>query len=125
MYIVHILHIFDWFLTSAWVDDCQSSIVFERHEQAQVLYVIPVTSIPGRLPVVPVGEKGRTIPFDMQRESVDFIWILATYDVVVTNDVVGLSTRHRRSRIRCRMSDRMYNIVLAIFVLSDIQEVNL
>jgi hypothetical protein len=62
---------FDWLLTSAWVDGCQSSIVYERREQAHVLYVIPVSSILGRLPVVPVGEKG-TIPFDMRRESADF-----------------------------------------------------
>ncbi len=36
-----------------------------------MLYVIPVSSILGRLLVVPVGEKG-TIPFDMRRESSDF-----------------------------------------------------
>ena len=48
------------------------SIVYERHEQAQVLYVIPVSSIIlGRLPLVPVG-KTRTIPIEMRRESVDF-----------------------------------------------------
>ena len=71
--ILCILHIFWWvlFLTSAWVNAYQSSIIYERREQAQVLYVIPVSSILGRLPVVPVGEKG-TIPYDMRRESSDF-----------------------------------------------------
>ena len=48
-----------------------SAIVYERREQAQVLYVIPVSSILGRLPLVPVGATG-TIPFAMRRESADF-----------------------------------------------------
>jgi hypothetical protein len=39
-------------------------------EQSQVLYVIPVSSILGQLPLVPVGQTG-TIPFqvEMRRES--------------------------------------------------------
>jgi hypothetical protein len=61
---------FDFFPTSAWVDDCQSAIVNERREQAQVLYVIPVCSKLGRLPLVPEGET-RTIHFDMRGESAD------------------------------------------------------
>jgi hypothetical protein len=36
---------------TAWVDACQSTIVYERREFAQVLYVIPVSTILGRLPV--------------------------------------------------------------------------
>ena len=39
--------------------------------QSQVLYVVPVSSILGRIPVVPVGETG-TIPFDMRKEAEDF-----------------------------------------------------
>ncbi len=35
------------------------------------LYVIPVSSILGRLPLVPVGATG-TIPFAMRRETADF-----------------------------------------------------
>jgi hypothetical protein len=38
--------------------------------QSQVLYVIPVTSILGRLSLVPVGDTGRTIPFSMRKETV-------------------------------------------------------
>jgi len=53
------------------VSNCQSTIVYERREQAQVLYVIPVSSILGRLPLVPVGATG-TIPFAMRRETADF-----------------------------------------------------
>ena len=53
------------------LDTCQSTIVFERRESEQVLYVVPVSSILGRLPLVPVGSTG-TIPFEMRRESADF-----------------------------------------------------
>ena len=47
----------------------QSTIVYERHEKSQVLYVIPVSSILGRLPLVPLGET-ETIPFasEMRKE---------------------------------------------------------
>ena len=36
--------------------------------QSQVLYVVPITSILGRLGLVPVGETG-TIPFSMRKEK--------------------------------------------------------
>ncbi len=39
--------------------------------QSQVLYVVPVSSIVGRIPVVHVGETG-TIPFDMSKKAEDF-----------------------------------------------------
>jgi hypothetical protein len=42
----------------------------ELCETAQVPYVIPVSSILGRLSLVPVGTT-RAMPFDMQRESLD------------------------------------------------------
>ena len=58
-------------LSSAWVKKCQSAIVYERRKQAQVVYVIPVSSILGRLALVLVGATG-TIPFDMRKESADF-----------------------------------------------------
>ncbi len=57
---------------TAWVNASQSTIVSERSEQSQVLYVIPVSSILGRLPHVPIGETG-TIPFEMRKESADFL----------------------------------------------------
>ncbi len=56
---------------AAWLDACQSTIVYERSESKQVLYVIPVSSILGRLPLVPVGNTG-TIPYEMRREASDF-----------------------------------------------------
>ncbi len=46
--------------------------MYKRSEQSQVLYVIPVSSILGRLPLVPLGDTG-TIPFEMQKESADFL----------------------------------------------------
>ena len=45
----------------------QPTIVYERHEKSQLLYVIPVSSILGRLPLFPLGETG-TIPFEMLKE---------------------------------------------------------
>ena len=60
-----------YFSTSALVDQCQSAILYERREQSQVLYAIPVSSLLGRLPLVPVGATG-TVPFTMRRESADF-----------------------------------------------------
>ncbi len=66
-HILHIMHILIYYLSaSAWLDQCQSAIVYERRETAQVLYVIPVSSILGRLPLVPVGATG-TKPFAMRR----------------------------------------------------------
>ena len=71
--ILHTLHILDnlKLFCTEWLDTCQSTIVFERRESEQVLYVVPVSSILGRLPLVPVGSTG-TIPFEMRRESADF-----------------------------------------------------
>jgi hypothetical protein len=49
----------------------EDATVYDRRETAQVLYVIPVSSILGCLPLVPVGATG-TIPFAMRRKSADF-----------------------------------------------------
>jgi hypothetical protein len=53
------------------LDDCDSKIIYERRMQSQGLYVIPVTSILGRLALVPVGDTG-TIPFSMRKETCNF-----------------------------------------------------
>jgi hypothetical protein len=47
------------------------AIAYERSETAQVLYVIPVSSILGCFPLVPFGATG-AIHFAMRRESTDF-----------------------------------------------------
>ena len=45
-----------------WLLACSSRIVYERLPDNQVFYLLPVESILGKLPVVPVGETG-TIPY--------------------------------------------------------------
>jgi hypothetical protein len=48
-----------------WLLACSSRIVYERLPDNQVFYVLPVESILGKLPVVPVGETG-TVPYCME-----------------------------------------------------------
>jgi hypothetical protein len=105
VHILHILHILICLSTLAWVDQCQSTIVYEHSEQAQVLYVIPVSSILGHLPLVPVGATGT------------IIWILATYDIVC--HIRYRMSRHTISYVLCWMSYtisyvryRIYDIAL-------------
>ncbi len=71
MHILHILHILIFTSTTAWADQCQSAIVYERREQAQGLYMIPESSVLGRLPLVPVGTTG-TIPFARDENRLTF-----------------------------------------------------
>ena len=40
-------------------------MLYERKQNQQVLYVIPISSILGKLPLIPVGDTG-TIPFSMR-----------------------------------------------------------
>ena len=44
-------------------------MLYERKQNQQVVYVIPISSILGKLPLIPVGDTG-TIPFSM-RDEVD------------------------------------------------------
>ena len=46
--------------------------MYERKRDKQVFYVIPVESILGKLPVVPIGDTG-TIPFAMRQNARDFV----------------------------------------------------
>ena len=55
-----------------WLLACSSRIVYERRADNQVFYVLPVESILGKLPVVPVGEAG-TIPYCMRQHAEDFV----------------------------------------------------
>jgi hypothetical protein len=55
-----------------WFLDCRSCIVYGRLPDNQVFYVLPVESILGKLPVVPVGETG-TIPYCMRQHAEDFV----------------------------------------------------
>ena len=51
---------------------CRSRIVYERKQDSQVFYVLPVESILGKLPVVPVGDTG-TIPYSMRQHAAGFV----------------------------------------------------
>ena len=55
-----------------WLLACSSRIVYGRRPDKQVFYVLPVESVLGKLPVVPVGETG-TIPYCMRQHAEDFI----------------------------------------------------
>ena len=44
-----------------WLARVDSTMIYERRSNKQVLYVLPITSILGKLPVVPAGDTG-TIP---------------------------------------------------------------
>ena len=59
-------------LFADWMLDCRSRIIYERKRDSQVFYVLPVASILGKLPVVPIGDTG-TIPFAMRQNARDFV----------------------------------------------------
>ena len=46
--------------------------MYERKTDSQVFYVLPVESILGKLPVVPIGDTG-TIPYSMRQHAADFV----------------------------------------------------
>ncbi len=46
---------------AGWLDSVSSRVVYELDYKKLILYVIPIDSILGKLPVVPVGDTG-TIP---------------------------------------------------------------
>ena len=53
---------------AVWLDKCDSKMIYQRRMQSQVRYVVPITSIQGRLAVMPFGDTG-TIPFSMRIEK--------------------------------------------------------
>jgi hypothetical protein len=70
--IIHIFCIFYIFcIFTDWLDDIGSKLVYERKENKQVLYVVPIASILGRLALVPAGDTG-TIPHSMRSESASY-----------------------------------------------------
>ena len=52
---------------SGWLDRANGTMLYERKQNQQVLYVIPISSILGKLPLIPVGDT-RTIPFSIRDE---------------------------------------------------------
>ena len=54
-----------YFVYLGWLDSIGSRIVYELDHRNPILYVIPIQSILGKLPVVPVGDPG-TIPHHLR-----------------------------------------------------------
>ena len=53
------------FFCTGWLESIGSRVVYELDYRKPVLYVIPIQSILGKLPVVPVGDTG-TIPYHLR-----------------------------------------------------------
>ncbi len=45
-----------------WITECGSKLIYDLLQGKEVIYVVPITSILGKLPVVRAGDTG-TIPF--------------------------------------------------------------
>jgi len=72
--IIHITRIFciiTFLKSPGWLGNVDSKMIYERKENKLVLYVVPLSSILGKLPLAPVGDTG-TIPFCMRGEGADF-----------------------------------------------------
>ncbi len=75
-----------------WLAQCVSTIIYKRRLQSQVLYVIPITAILGRLALVRVGDTG-TIPYSMRQEATPFQEQPAIRSpMVLTENGGGMST---------------------------------
>ena len=53
------------FFCKGWLESIGSRVVYELDNKKPILYVIPIQSILGKLPVVPVGDTG-TIPYHLR-----------------------------------------------------------
>ncbi len=53
------------FFCKGWLESIGSRVVHELDYKKPILYVIPIQSIIGKLPVVPVGDTG-TIPYHLR-----------------------------------------------------------
>ena len=74
-----IFYIYCIFFPPGWIDRVNSALsamLYELKSNKQVLYVLPITSIISKLPLIPVGDNG-TIPFNMQGEAADFDSVLS------------------------------------------------
>ena len=58
------------FARAEWIDKVNSKMIYERKPSSLVLYVLPITHIFGKLPLVPIGDTG-TFPHRMRRESAE------------------------------------------------------
>ncbi len=64
MHIIAIISIISDCFLVGWLDSVGSRVAYELDYTKPILYVIPIQSILGKLPLVPVGDTG-TIPHSM------------------------------------------------------------
>ena len=50
---------------SGWLDQANRTMLYECRQNKQILYLTPISSILGKLPLVPMGDTA-TVPFCMQ-----------------------------------------------------------
>ncbi len=65
MSIIVIIAIISYGFVVGWFESVGSRVVYELDYKKPILYVVPIESILGKLPVVPVGDTG-TIPHRMR-----------------------------------------------------------
>ena len=65
MHIIAIISIISDCILAGWLASVGSRVVYELDYKKPILYVIPIQSILGKLPLVPVGDTG-TIPHSMR-----------------------------------------------------------
>ena len=63
-----------------WFDWANSKMIYKQKANQQVLYVLPIIHILGKLSLVPVGDKG-TFPHSMRWESAEFPWVSCDSDL--------------------------------------------
>ena len=64
-FLLQLLQLLQLFHIIGWLESVGSRVVYELDYKKPVLYVIPIQSILGKLPVVPVGDTG-TVPHRMR-----------------------------------------------------------
>jgi hypothetical protein len=64
MPIMQIIAIFQLFFLVGWLESVESRVEYELDYKKPILYVIPIQSVLGKLPLVPVGTG--TIPHSMR-----------------------------------------------------------
>ena len=58
---LHVIVLYDCCCAESWITQCGSKLIYELMPGKEVMYVVPVSSILGKLPVVRAGDTG-TIP---------------------------------------------------------------
>jgi hypothetical protein len=67
IYLSFFNYLIDFYWHTAWLESVGSRVLYELDPKKPVLYVVPVESILGKLPVVPVGDFG-SVPNGMRAQ---------------------------------------------------------